>query len=394
MRRALALLALLGCGGTQKTEDWVSVRRDDLSLDVEVSGVLRAVKTDFLGPPAIPDLWEYKVALMAPEGKAVKKGEPVLGFDTSLLQRWLDEKSNERDSVRKQLEKKLSDAQLARRDEGLKIAEAEAKQRKAQLKVDRPTDLTGSIELAQARLDYELAQKETGYQKARAESARKADDAELAALRELFKRAEERVKEIQGYMARMTLPAPRDGTVIYYTDRRDMKKKVGDSAWRAEKVLETADLSEMLARGEVDEVDSSRVAVGQRVKLRLDAHPDQEFGGHVQSIARIVQRQTGRNALKVMRIEIALDRTDSQRMRPGMRFRGSIETGRIDQIVLVPADAIFVTDAGPVAWRKTATGYEAARLQLGRRNRDLVEVRTGLSPGDRVSRIDLGGGRS
>src|SRR5262249_23942969 len=154
---------------------------------------------------------------------AVKKGTPVLGFDTSLLTRWLEEKQNERDSVRKQIEKKVSDAQLARRDEQLKFSEAEAKLRKAQLKVDRPTDLTGSLERARARLDFELAKKEAAYQKARAGSARKADDAELAALRELHKRAEQRVSEIQGYIARMTLGAPRDGTVIYYSDRRDMK---------------------------------------------------------------------------------------------------------------------------------------------------------------------------
>src|SRR5206468_203864 len=105
--------------------------------------------------------------------------------------------------------------------------------------------------------------------------------------------------------------------------------KVGDSAWRAEKVLETADLSAMMARGDVDEVDSSRVAVGQRVTLRLDAHPDVEFAGHVAAIAKIVQRQSGKSPLKVMRLEIALDRTEAQRMRPGMRFRGTVETGRV-----------------------------------------------------------------
>ena len=64
---------------------------------------------------------------MAPEGVAVKKGESVLRFDDSTLTHKLEEKQNESASVNKQIEKKLSDAKLARRDEELKIAEAEAK---------------------------------------------------------------------------------------------------------------------------------------------------------------------------------------------------------------------------------------------------------------------------
>jgi multidrug resistance efflux pump len=394
MRCALvaSALALVGCAGAAaQAEDWGPVRRDDLVLGVDVSGTLRAVKTDFLGPPAIPDLWDFKVSFMAPEGAEVKQGDPVLGFDLSVLQRRLEEKQTERDSVRKQVEKKLADVELARRDETLKIAQAEATLRKAQLKVDRPTDLTGSVELEQARLDLQLAEKDLAYQKLRAQEARRFDAAELGGLRELYRRAEERIGEIQQYIARMTVAAPRAGAVIYVANRMGMKKKVGDSAWRAEKVLETAELALMTARGEVDEVDSSRVAVGQRVTLRLDAHPDAELVGRVSSIARIVQRQSPQNPLRVVQLEIALDKTDPQRMRPGMRFRGTVETGCHKGAVVAPAEAIFVTTAGPIVYRRTATGFAATPVTVGQRNRSLIEVLSGLSPGDRVSRVDLAG---
>jgi multidrug efflux pump subunit AcrA (membrane-fusion protein) len=279
---------------------------------------------------------------------------------------------------------------MARRDEELKIAEADAKLRKAQLKVDVPTDLVGSLELAKAKLDAALAKKEAEYQRRRAELAVRADDAELANLNDLHRRAEERVAEIERYIARMTLPAPRDGVVVYYSNRDGVKKKVGDSAWRAEKVLETDDVTTMMALGDVDEVDSARVALGQRVSLRLDAHPDGEIAGHVDSIAKIVQRQSSKNPLKVMRLEIGFDKTEPHTMLPGMRYRGTIETGRAHDALVVPADAIFVTEAGPVVWRKTATGFEARRVEVGQRNHDLVEVKSGLVAGDRVSRIDLG----
>jgi multidrug efflux pump subunit AcrA (membrane-fusion protein) len=390
----LALVAALGCNGSGTgapvAEDWAVVRREDLVLGVEVSGSLRAVNADFLGPAPIPDMWDFKVSFMAPEGTVVKKGEPVLRFDDSELTRKLLEKQNESASVAKKIEKKLSDAQISRRDEELKNAEAEAKLRKALLKVDVPTDVIGSLELAKDKVDAELAKKEVAYNRARADLAQRADAAELSALEELHRRAEGRVSEIQQYIGRMSIGAPRDGTVIYCANRDGAKKKVGDSSWRGEKILEIDDVSVMMARGEVDEVDSSRVATGQPVKIRLDAHPDVEFGGHVDAITKIVQRQSSKNPLKVMRLEIGFDKTEPRSMLPGMRFRGTIETGRVHDALLVPVDAVFVTEAGPIVWRKTATGFEAKRVEVGQRNKELVEVRAGLSTGDRVSRVDLG----
>jgi multidrug efflux pump subunit AcrA (membrane-fusion protein) len=382
----------LGCKPSSKaSEDWAVVRREDLVLGVDVAGSLRAVTADFLGPPVIPDQWDFKIAFMAPEGATVKKGDVVLKFDDSELVRKLEERKNDAASVQKQIEKKLSDEKLARRDEELKIAEAEAKLRKAQLKVDVPSDLVGSVELAKAKIDAELAKKEVAFERTRADLARKADDAELTSLNEQGRRADERVADIERYIASVSLVAPRDGIVIYTANRDGVKKKIGDGTWRAEKTLETDDVSAMMARGDVDEVDSSRVAVGQRVAIHLDAHPDEELGGHVEAIERVVQRQSSKNPLKVVHVDIAFDKTEPHEMLPGMRFRGTIETARVHDALLVPADAVFVTSAGPTVWRRTPTGgFEARKVEVGKRNKDLVEVLSGVEPGDRVSRIDLG----
>jgi multidrug efflux pump subunit AcrA (membrane-fusion protein) len=71
-----------------------------------------------------------------------------------------------------------------------------------------------------------------------------------------------------------------------------------------------------------------------------------------------------------------------------MRFRGQVETERRQDVVQVPADAVYVTPDGPVAYRKTRGGLERVRLVLGRRTPTMIEVTAGLAPGDRVSRRD------
>lgn len=380
-------LAARGSGAEQG--DWVEVRRGDLALGVEVTGTLRAIDTSLLGPPPVNGLWDYKISHLAPEGKEVKAGTPVLGFDTSELERRLEEKSAESASAQKEIEKREIDLTLKRRDDELRLAEAMARQRKAQLKVDRPEDLAAASDLARSRLDLDLATREIGYLQEKLVSERRVADAELASLREKRDRADQRVREIQDAIRRMSVSAPRDGTVIYVSNWRDDKKKVGDSCWRGEKVVEVPDLERMKAQGEVDEADAGKIAVEQRVTLRLDAHPGVEFVGKVKSIWGTVQRKSWNNPLKVVRLDIELESTDRQRMRPGMRFTGTIETGKLANVLVIPAEAVFPTPRGPVTWRETRFGAEEVRLTLGQRTAKEFEVLAGLAAGDRVSRRNL-----
>jgi HlyD family secretion protein len=139
----------------------------------------------------------------------------------------------------------------------------------------------------------------------------------------------------------------------------------------------------------VDEADAGRIAAGQRVTLRLDAHPDVIYTGTVRSLHGAVQARSQNDPVKVVGLDIALDRTDPQRMRPGMRFFGTVEIERARQALVVPAEAVFNHPGGPVVYRRTHWGFTAVHPALGRRNARWVEIRSGLSAGDRVARRDL-----
>jgi len=153
-------------------------------------------------------------------------------------------------------------------------------------------------------------------------------------------------------------------------------------------VLEIPNLTRMMADGEVDEADASKVAVEQKLTLRLDSHPDEEFSGTVSHIWGTVKRKSWRNPLKVVRLDVDLDRTDERRMRPGMRFRGTIEIERIEDAVVIPVETVFISEDGPTVYRKTLMGHEKVSVTLGRRNEKMVEVLDGVDESDRVSRQD------
>jgi len=364
---------------------WVKARVDDLVLGVAIEGTLQSRNSSFLGPPGVADLWDFKLSFMAPEGEEVEEGAPVLGFDVSELERRLIERQTEREEAAKKIEQLTKELVRKRRMDELKLAEARARARKAELKVDVPEELEKGQILEEARLDLELARTEIEHLEKRLAASALSGEAALDVLRARKTRAEEQVVEIQDGIERMTVTAPRTGTIIYVSRGRGEKKKVGDSCWRGESVVELPDLKSMMAEGEVDEADAGKIRIGQTFRVRLDAFPDVDYTGSVESIWQTVQRKSWRNPIKVVRLDMALDETDTRRMRPGMRFRGMVEIERAEDVLVVPASAVFLTAQGPVVFRRTLLGHDRVRVELGRRNDELVQVIEGLAAGDRIA---------
>lgn len=366
----------------------VTVKREDLVLSVEVEGELAAVRSTDIGAPAVTEV-EFKISLLAPEGSAVKTGQPILGFDTETLQRQLVDKQAELAEFTKKVEQKEVDLRLKLMEIEQQVAQAEADLGKAQLKAEVPPDLQGRVELEKARLDHKGRQRDLENLQAERRATQSLGESELRSLRNQRDRSRGRVEALQAAIAKMTVKAPQDGIVVYRTNWRDEKKKVGDSMWFGETVLALPDLTEMRADALVDEADGGPVAPGQKVTIRLEARPDLDVHGRVRTVGRTVRQKSWRNPVKVYKVDVALDRTDSGVMRPNMRFRGEIETGRVPSLLLVPRDTVFLRDSGPVVWARRGFGWREVPVRLGRSNRRQVEIVSGLDEGARLSPTDL-----
>jgi HlyD family secretion protein len=388
-RRALltagALLAL-GCRpGELNGQRVVPAARQDLVQDVEVTGTLKSLESDQVGPPlSVTELWEFKIVRMIPEGTVVKVGQEVLAFDPSELEKRLHDFESEVASVSEQLAKSRSEAALTVTNDRLDLEDAEAKRRKADLKADKPADLTAEQTMRVSAIEQDLASQEVAFRRARDRAKRSQERSDQAVLASLLQRARGRVEEIQKFIEEMSVKAARAGTVVYKQDWRGEKKKPGDGTWRGETLLEIASLDKMAAQGQVDEVDASKVTVGQRVGLRLEAHPDREYAGVVERVAPLVGTESPESRVKVVSLELKLTQTDALLMRPGMRFRGRIEIARVPGVLQVPLAAVISTAQGPTVRKLQGRSPRAAPVTLGRRSREMVEIKGGLQAGDRV----------
>ena len=396
-RRWIAMVVVvlgLAAGSRALQEDpsgrWLSVERRDLVVGVELEGELKAVRSASLGPPPIQNQWNFKISYLAPDGKEVREGQPVIRFDPTELQQNLQQKISERDSAEKELEKLVTDLKIERRDLELQLSEAEAALRRASFSTEMPRDVVAAKDLETALIDQRMAKLQIEQLKRNLEYMDTREASKISSLEQRRQRAASEVEELEAAMEAMTVKAPRDGTVIIDTDRRRQKVKVGDQVWRARKVLEIPDLSSMQIEAEIAEADAGRLKVGQRVTFHLDAHPDLEFTGRVETIRKAVQSKSHSNPEKVIRAVVALDATDTERMRPGMRLRGTVEIERLADTVVVPQEAVFTDGGGAWVWSKGLFGAHKVEPELGTRNDRFYQVISGLEPGDPVLAQDGG----
>jgi HlyD family secretion protein len=381
---ALVVVACSHAGGDPQLAD---VKRADLVIGVEVTGELAAVDSTDLTPPELPGVGGFKVSDLIAEGSDVKVGDTLAKFDLSSVMRDLEKVQANAEQARTKLVKKRDEATLARRNAELDVSTHEAEFQKKTLEAAVPSDLRASVDAKSAELDVESAKLLLAGAKHKAEQQIRGDEAEIHTLEEQLAEATKRVNELQRDVPQMKIVAPRAGTLVYPISRwRQDKVKLDDNVWHGLLMLQVVGLGTMIGKGQLDEVDSARVAEKQPVSLRLDALPDVQLRGTVKRILPALHAKSAADPSKVVDLEITVEPAKDAPLRPGMRFRGRVEIEHIVAAVQVPTDAVFATPEGPVAYVLRGDHFDRARLELGRRNAAEIEVKSGLSPGDRVSR--------
>lgn len=386
---ALLLLAAVALAASARHGDSARVVRGDLSLTVPVSGTLEAVHSVVIGPPPLERVWQFKIVSMAPEGSKVAKGQPLVAFDASELQKRLLDKKEESSQAREELAKRRHQLALDRQNDKLDIAQAVAALRKADLKADVPKDIVAGRDLELARLDRREDEAKVAALKSRLENAERAAAAEISALRQVKDEAARQVEELERDIPRMRVAAPRAGTVIYIASptNRGEKYKVGDTVWRGAKIMELPDLSAMRGDGVVDEVDAGRLAPGQRVSLHLEAHPEVEYEGHVLSVARTFVRESPSKPRRVVHLKLSVKADGDAGFRPGMRFSGSVTVETLRHVLTVPTAAVIATASGPRVKLPRGFGSSSVAVRLGKVSQGRVEVLSGLHEGERVELV-------
>ncbi len=384
MRRVLIVGLALACAPAPTTPT-TRARGGDFVQRIEVSGVLEAVESRSVLAPTTPGQYRFKILSLAREGQRVKVGDPLVTFDAAKLEERRARARAEAATVAAKIRGHVASSSLRRQDERLKLVEAEATLKKRVLQVSQPGDLIGQIELRTLRIDRAAAEAKVAHQRRRMRLTDRKAEALRLSLQDALAAAEREVDDLGRSIERMVVRADQAGTVVYVAQGRRSKPTVGDSVYEGWPVLEVVDLHALDGVGKVAEVDVLSLKTGLPVKLFTDAYPDVELSGQVRRVSDSLTTTSRQDPSKVVRVRVALGSRKGLLLRPGMRFRGSIEVARAPKTVTVPASAVFAGPDGPIVYRKTGRGFERVAVILGLRSSDALQVVTGLRAGDDVA---------
>jgi multidrug efflux pump subunit AcrA (membrane-fusion protein) len=111
-----------------------------------------------------------------------------------------------------------------------------------------------------------------------------------------------------------------------------------------------ADLKSLIIKVNLNEVDIAKVAVGQPVRITLDAYPQKVFNGKVRFVAPAAKLL---EKIKVFPIEIALDNL-SNAYRTGMSANVEILGEKREKAVSIPLEALQRMEGQTVVYRLKA----------------------------------------
>lgn len=169
-----------------------------------------------------------------------------------------------------------------------------------------------------------------------------------------------------------TIEAPFDALVV----RRD--RHAGDVVTAGSSVLQLVSLNEMWITAWVDETELARLADGQLARVVFRSEPAAEYPGVVARVGREADRET-----REIVVDVRVDQLPAN-WAVGQRAEVFLRVDRRDDATTLPAalvlvrdsrTGVMVDDAGTARWRE---------IIVGLRGREVVEVTSGLSPGEVV----------
>lgn len=362
------------------------VRRGQFRVEIETTGELEAKNSvKIMGPQQLRNfqIWQVTIQNIIDEGTVVKKGDWIATLDRSEFQKKYVDKQIELEKANSKFVQTQLDTMLqlrTARDEliNLKYATDEKQIILDQSQFEPPATIKqAEINLDKAKRAHEQALENYKIKKNQNHEKMREVAAEL--------------RKVQGDFSNMTdvlesfnVHAPEEGMVIYQKGWDGKPIKAGSQIQMWEPTVATLpDLSKMVSKTFVNEVDVRKVKAGQRVEVGLDAYPDKRLTGSVVQVANVGEQRPNSDA-KVFEVRIEIEGTDPT-LRPSMTTSNKIIASVIENSLFVPLECLHTQlDSITYVYVKDGLASRKQEVQVGDTNANEAVILAGLQENDRI----------
>lgn len=368
------------------TQDlFAEVQSGEFEIAVSAAGELIAENSvDIKGPEMAEgrDIRSTQIRIqdLIPEGTIVKKGDYIATLDRTELSNNLKDAQDRLLEFQRSLEVRLLDTavQLSGMRDQIKNQESNVEEREMTY---RNSKYESPTVIRQAEINVEqskrvLEQIKRSY--VRRDAQLKTD---IYNQRFWISRIQKRVDDLAEVLAGFTITAPSSGMVIYKKEWRGNKRKTGSMINPIDRVVATLpDLSSMLSKIYVSEVDISKIKKGLPAEIKIDAFPDKAYKGVISYVANIGEKLPNTDE-KVFEVQIKIEGSDPA-LRPSMTTGNKIIVKSMNNAVFVPIECVQAgADSIPYVYRKNGTRQIVVPGESNDKN---MVIEKGLEPGSLV----------
>lgn len=361
----------------------VAVQKGTFVISVTTTGELDAKSSEKIYGPsqsALRDarIWQLKIDDIIPDGTVVDSGDYVAQLDRTELTNKIKDQQLEIDQYENNFIKTQLDTTMDLMAARNELANLKYALEEAQIAVDQSIYEPPATQ-RQTRIELERA--ERAYNQA-VKNYRLRHEKAVANMTEVSNALRKRRSDLEKLMAlgmEFTVKAPKAGMVVYQRDWEGKRRGAGSTISTWENVVATLpNLREMISKTYVNEVDISKVRVGQNARIGVDAFPQKQFTGRVTEVANIGEQLKNSNA-KVFEVKLIVNEFDSI-LRPAMTTKNFIITEEIPNALYIPLEALFTADSIQFVY----TSGRRQQVIPWKANENEIIILAGLKEGDKV----------
>lgn len=363
-----------------------TVKQGKFRVEIETTGELEAKNSvNIMGPISIRDfeIWQLTIQNIVDEGTVVKKGDWVANLDRSEFQGKLNERYIELEKANSKFTQTQLDTTLQMRQSRDELINLKYEVTEKQIVLEQ-SKFEPPATIKQNEINYEKAVR--AYEQA-VENYKIKKNQNIEKMREVsaeLRKVQNEATKMAAVSQSFTVLAPEAGMVIYTKDWNGKPMKAGSRIGSWDPVVaKLPDLTSMISKTYVNEVDVRKVKVGQPVDVGLDAYPDKKLKGTVIRVANVGEQKPNSDA-KVFEVTVEIKGTDMS-LRPAMTTSNKIVAHELDSVLYIPLECLH-SQSDTITYVYKSEGLKIVKQEVivGEANANDVVIKGGLKIDERV----------
>ena len=202
-----------------------------------------------------------------------------------------------------------------------------------------------------------------------------------------FEMQTKRLEKLHEQIKACIIKAPAVGQVVYWSSTQQWSRykiEQGVEIPEGYKIITIPDASKMKVEIKIHENWIDKIKLGQKAKISIAAFSDETFTGKVLKKAPLAEPQRFMNAdLKVYPTDVSIDGTHDS-IKTGMSGKVEILIDELKDVLYVPIQSVVTVDEKELCYVKAGGRTEKRDVVTGLFNDDFVEIKSGLTQGEKV----------